>query len=289
MATSDAVQGSIKDLEIRLLAKPGSSIIQVVVHNDSPTYTYSLLTWDTPIDPKAINTGILTLENSETDLQPNNLLMGIHDNSALDKFAERAADSPMPRKELSDRVIYVSQPMPLTKGNPSISDLSEARFGQSKYTGLIIPNVYRAPEVILGMDWNYPADIWGFGMTLWDLFQPERLFSARGEDGQYSECHHLAQMVAILGNPPLDFLRTSEKCLQYWDLDGKWTHEVAIPEITLENCEKRLLGEDKEQFLTFMRKMLQWKPEDRSDCQDVFFDEWLLADLIESGEIVRDD
>jgi serine/threonine-protein kinase SRPK3 len=37
-----------------------------------------------------------------------------------------------------------------------------------------------------------------------------------------------------------------------------------------------------------MRKMLHWKPEDRSGWQDIFFDEWLLADLIESGEIVRD-
>lgn len=38
-----------------------------------------------------------------------------------------------------------------------------------------------------------------------------------------------------------------------------------------------------------MRKMLQWKPEDRSGWKDIFFDEWLLADLIESGEIVRED
>lgn len=38
-----------------------------------------------------------------------------------------------------------------------------------------------------------------------------------------------------------------------------------------------------------MRKMLQWKPEDRSDIQDIFMDEWLLADLIETGEVVRED
>ena len=94
------------------------------------------------------------------------MLMGFHDNSVLDKFAEMATNSPMPRKELPDRVIYVSQPMPLTKGDPSISDLSEARFGRSKHTGLIMPNVYRAPEVIFGMEWSYPVDIWSFGMTV---------------------------------------------------------------------------------------------------------------------------
>lgn len=34
--------------------------------------------------------------------------------------------------------------------------------------------------------------------------------------------------------------------------------------------------------------MLQWKPEDRNDWDDVFFLERLVADLIESGHIGRD-
>lgn len=38
-----------------------------------------------------------------------------------------------------------------------------------------------------------------------------------------------------------------------------------------------------------MRKMLQWDPEDRQDSESIYWDEWLLADLIESGEIVRED
>ncbi|KEQ90374.1 hypothetical protein AUEXF2481DRAFT_48747 [Aureobasidium subglaciale EXF-2481] len=224
-----------------------------------------------------------------TDLQPNNVLIGIEDSSVFDKFAEMAITNPAPRKELSDRIVYVSQPMPLTKGLPSLTDLSEARFGNSLHTGLIMPNVYRAPEVILEMEWSYPVDIWSFGMTLWDLFQPERLFSAKRGDDQYSESHHLAQMVAILGDPPPEFLAASKKTAKYWDQDGKWIHEVAIPAISLESCEQRLSGEDKKNFLTIMRKMLSWKPEDRSGWQDIFFDEWLLADLIESGEIVRDE
>ena len=37
-----------------------------------------------------------------------------------------------------------------------------------------------------------------------------------------------------------------------------------------------------------MRKMLNWKPEDRKSIRDIIEDEWLLADLIESGEVVRE-
>lgn len=63
---------------------------------------------------------------------------------------------------------------------------------------------------------------------------------------------------------------------------------MPIPETTLEAAEQRLDGPEKALFLTFMRKMLQWAPEDRGDAQDIFADEWLLADLIESGEVVRE-
>lgn len=100
------------------------------------------------------------------DFQPNNVLIGINDSSVLDKFAEMAVMNPLPRKELYDRIIHVSQPMPLTKGLPSLTDFSEARFGNSMHTGLIMPNVYRAPEVILGMRWSYPVDVWSFAMTV---------------------------------------------------------------------------------------------------------------------------
>lgn len=53
--------------------------------------------------------------------------------------------------------------------------------------------------------------------------------------------------------------------------------------------ESRLDGEEKALFLTFVRKMLLWTPSERADLNDVYMDEWLLADLIESGEVVRED
>lgn len=94
------------------------------------------------------------------------MLLGIHDESVLTKFEQFETENPCPRKELDDRTIYLSRPMLLTKGEPSITDLSEARFGDFKNIDRIMPNVYRAPEVILGHPWSYPVDIWGFGMVV---------------------------------------------------------------------------------------------------------------------------
>lgn len=56
---------------------------------------------------------------------------------------------------------------------------------------------------------------------LWDLFEPARLFSAKSSDGRYSESHHLAQMVAVLGEPPPEFIAASEKSSKYWDQNGE--------------------------------------------------------------------
>lgn len=61
--------------------------------------------------------------------------------------------------------------------------------------------------------------------------------------------------------------------------------DVPIPDTSLEAAELRLEGREKRLFLHFLRKMLQWRPEDRSGLHDIFFDEWLLADLIESGAL----
>lgn len=59
-------------------------------------------------------------------------------------------------------------------------------------------------------------------MKLWDLFQPKRLFLAQGAHGQYSEAHHLAEMITVVGPPPLEFLRRrGETANQYWDQNGE--------------------------------------------------------------------
>ncbi|KAF2452533.1 kinase-like domain-containing protein [Lineolata rhizophorae] len=215
---------------------------------------------------------------SESYTLPSNMLLGIHDDSVLAKFEQYETENPCPRKELDGHTIYLSRPMPLTKGEPSIIDLSEARFGESKHIDRIMPSVYRAPEVIRGLPWSYPVDIWGFGMALWDLFQPKHLFRPQVSGGPYSEAHHLAEMISIMAPPPLDFLRQcGEKADQYWDKNGTWKNLAPIPDTSLERMDQRLEGEEKQRFIAFVGK-----------TEGVYWNEWLLADLIESGEIGRE-
>lgn len=108
---------------------------------------------------------MLLKANRIIDIHPNNILAGVEDVSVLTILERDELSSPSPRKQDGDRIIYLSRPMFLTDGEPLLSDLGEARLGQS-HKGTIMPSLYRAPEVILGLDWNNKVDIWGFGQTV---------------------------------------------------------------------------------------------------------------------------
>jgi serine/threonine protein kinase len=47
---------------------------------------------------------------------------------------------------------------------------------------------------------------------------------------------------------------------------------------TLETEEKNLEGEEKVKFLSFIRRMLQWRPEDRASASELLQDPWLALE-----------
>jgi serine/threonine-protein kinase SRPK3 len=64
-------------------------------------------------------------------------------------------------------------------------------------------------------------------------------------------------------------------------LKGVFSAGIPIPlSKTLDDRETSLQGEqdreDRENFLRFMRKMLQWEPEKRSCARELAEDEWIL-------------
>ncbi|KAG5969434.1 hypothetical protein E4U56_008336 [Claviceps arundinis] len=60
-------------------------------------------------------------------------------------------------------------------------------------------------------------------------------------------------------------------------LKGEFCAGISNPESKpLEQRETVLDGEDRDCFLRFMRKMLQWDPEKRSSAKELTEDEWVL-------------
>ena len=109
-----------------------------------------------------------------TDIQAKNIIIGTNDGSVFEEWDREEQTEPSARKIDGDEIIYQSRPF-YRKANlrrfalPILSDLGEARIGDL-HRGMIQPDIYRAPEVILGMEWTSKVDIWNVGVLV-SVFQ----------------------------------------------------------------------------------------------------------------------
>ena len=62
-------------------------------------------------------------------------------------------------------------------------------------------------------------------------------------------------------------------------VSGNWKGAAPVPEFSLEALEERLKGDEKEDFLRFLRRMLCWLPEERASAKELLFDPWLMRGL----------
>lgn len=93
-------------------------------------------------------------------------MLGINDDSVFHDFEQKEIDRPVPRKEIEDgRIIYMSRDLRVPKdvGAPVLCDFGSAVVGNEAHSEFVQPNIYRAPEVVLGAPWTYSIDIWNVG------------------------------------------------------------------------------------------------------------------------------
>ncbi|RAL08200.1 CMGC/CLK protein kinase, partial [Aspergillus homomorphus CBS 101889] len=220
-----------------------------------------------------------TNKTVHTDVSPNNILQKIDDSSMLSAIEEEEMTQPSARKVLDDRTIYRSRSMPACEGLPVLSDLGEARFGRQRYTGDIMPGIYRAPEIILGMEWDNEVDIWSVGAMAWDLLQDEHLVCGK-RHGVLCNEQHLAELVSLMGPPPPEFIKRSDKCHRYFDEQGNWKGSIPIPHQRLEMRVQHFRGDDKRLFSNFLRRIFRWLPEERPTAEELARDEFLMQPIL---------
>ncbi|KAJ5168518.1 uncharacterized protein N7482_004112 [Penicillium canariense] len=180
-----------------------------------------------------------------TPLPADNIMLGINDDSVFSDFEEKELQRPVPRKEvdMNARTVYMSRDlrMPNDLGAPVLCDFGSAVLGDKYHSEFIQPNIYRAPEVILGVPWTYSVDIWNVECMIWDIYEGGSLFT-----GQDPEFHNQ------------DFV-------------------ILVP---FEERETTLEGEEeREAFLRLMRKMLQWEFGKRSSAKELSEDKWIHKHL----------
>lgn len=247
-------------------------------------------------------------------------MLTVHDESLFEDFETSEASDPSPAKVIDDsRTIYGSRKLGLPKdalwGQPVLCDFGEARIGPT-HKGLIQPELYRAPEVLFDMDWSSAVDMWNVAvlvssshvasteltrlmliLQIWDLFENRHLFNALGADNETSATDHIAEMVAYMGLPPVEYLHRSKVTDNVFNDQGesrlyaghlsdafltpagswKGAGGVKVPLLSLEQAEIVLTGENKKRFLEFVRTMLRWLPEERERASELLNNSWLVS------------
>lgn len=56
-------------------------------------------------------------------------------------------------------------------------DRSDAATAHTEITPYLVSRFYRAPEIILGMPYDYSVDMWSIGCTLYELYTGKILFT----------------------------------------------------------------------------------------------------------------
>ncbi|KAL3451850.1 kinase-like domain-containing protein [Aspergillus insuetus] len=203
-----------------------------------------------------------------TDIKGHSILQEIADKAILESFSKAELEYPSSRKFIDGVPSF---------GRVVLYDFGSAVRDDEQQNHNAQPNFYRSPEVLLKADWSYPIDIWSVGVMIWDLFEDRHLFYGNDPDGRgYTTRAHLAEMIGILGPPPMDLISRVTRRYEFFTEDGKWKQDIEIPRDTsLESSEKFLEGRNKEMFMDFMRGMLQWRPEDRKTAKELLQDPWL--------------
>lgn len=93
-------------------------------------------------------------------------MFSIEDEAELKTIEEDEINEPSARKIYKGGATFLTRQLYTEIGNPKLIDLGEARFGQDSYTEQAMPDLYRAPEVILGLPWDEKIDIWALGLTV---------------------------------------------------------------------------------------------------------------------------
>ncbi|RAK77699.1 kinase domain protein [Aspergillus fijiensis CBS 313.89] len=164
----------------------------------------------------------------------------VHTDLKLENIMSQLARPMASKIDSTGRPVYQSRnvfgPLKSLKSIPQLVDFGLAtRLAEDDDWGIwpIQPDHYRAPEVILGIGWQMPADIWNLGVL---RYQSMREFSLPGplrrEDG-----------------------RVCETAEEYF---CRFLYEDLIPDRRLGDTVSFLQGEEREAFLDLVGKMLLW-------------------------------
>lgn len=155
-----------------------------------------------------------------------------------------------------------------------VIDFGSSCFENEKVYTYIQSRFYRSPEVILGMTYGMPIDMWSLGCIIAELYTGYPIFPGENEQEQ------LACIMEIFGPPEKHLIEKSTRKKLFFDSLGK-------PRLTVSSKGRRrrpstktlqqALKCDDEAFLDFLTRCFRWDPERRMQPEEASRHEFLTG------------
>ncbi|KAI1173109.1 hypothetical protein F4777DRAFT_463477 [Nemania sp. FL0916] len=155
-----------------------------------------------------------------------------------------------------------------------VIDFGSSCFENEKVYTYIQSRFYRSPEVILGMTYGLPIDMWSLGCILAELYTGVPIFPGENEQEQ------LACIMEVFGPPEKHLIEKSTRKKIFFDSMGKPRLTVSTKGRRRRPSSKTLqqaIKCDDEPFLDFLARCLRWDPDRRLKPEEAIRHEFITG------------
>jgi len=121
-----------------------------------------------------------------------------------------------------------------------LCDFGSAMFaGDNEITPYLVSRFYRAPEVILGLPYDHPMDIWSVGCVVYELFTGQILFPGRTNNEM------LKLMMEVKGQFSKKMVKKAEFAFKHFEADPNMTFALLEEDAVTKRPVRRLIPNPK--------------------------------------------
>ncbi|KAJ4959668.1 hypothetical protein NE237_019578 [Protea cynaroides] len=164
-----------------------------------------------------------------------------------------------------------------------VIDFGSTTYDQQGHSYIVSTRHYRAPEVILGLGWSYPCDVWSVGCILVELCSGEALFQT------HENLEHLAMMERVLGPIPQLMLKRVDRHAEKYVRRGRidWPESATSRESIkavlklprLQNLVMQHVDHSAGDLIDLLQGLLRFDPVDRLTACEALSHPFFTRDL----------
>lgn len=173
--------------------------------------------------------------------------------------------------DLKPENILLSHPL---RSELKVIDFGSSCFHNEKVYTYIQSRFYRSPEVLLGMNYSMPIDMWSLGCIVAELLTGYPIFPGENEQEQ------LGCIMEVFGPPDKAVLDQCSRKKLFFDSLGKPRVVVSTKGKRRRPSSKTLqqaIKCDDEAFLDFVARCLRWDPEKRLKPDEAMLHEFITG------------